>query len=972
MEIKELKQYTLVEEKKLNDLNSQGYLLKHNKSGARILLISNDDENKVFSIGFRTPPTDSTGVPHILEHSVLCGSEKFPAKDPFVELVKGSLNTFLNAMTYPDKTVYPVASCNDKDFQNLMDVYMDAVFNTNIYKHEEIFKQEGWHYEIDNPDDELKISGVVYNEMKGAFSSPEGVLEREIINSLFPDTTYHYESGGDPLYIPNLRYEDFLNFHKKYYHPSNSYIYLYGDMDMVEKLEWLDKEYLSKYDEIIIDSAIELQKPFDKPSEVKLDYSITMEEELEDNTYLSYNKVIDTSFDKELCMAFNIIDYALLGAPGAPLKQALIDEKIGKDIMSSFDDGLLQPVFSIIAKNSNYECKDKFIEIIDRVLNEQVKNGINKKSLLAAVNIFEFKHREADFGNYPKGLMYGLQTFDSWLYDDNKPFLHLEYNEVFASLREKINTDYFEKIIEKYLLNNNHASIVSILPKRGLTAQNDAKLAKKLAEYKAGLSKEEIDKLVKDTHDLKKYQEEPSTKEELEKIPLLAREDIKKQAAPFITKEHVIDDTVVLHQNVFTNGIGYLNLIFRVKDMPAKLIPYMSILKSVLGYVDTKNYSFQELTNEININSGGIAGKVLISQNFKDTDDYILGLEIRASVLYDKLDFAFDIIKEIITSSRIDDEKRLYEIIAEKKSKLQMVMNSSGHTVATARAASYFSKLNKISDMTGGIDFYRIIDDLEKNFDSRKKELIDNLKLVLKYVFRPENLLVSYTANDDGFKQIEDKIPPLKACLYTDSIDTEETIIECTKKNEGFKAASKVQYVARAGEFNSAGFEYTGALRILRVILSYDYLWLNVRVQGGAYGCMSGFTRAGYCYFASYRDPHLKNTNDVYNKIPEYLRNLELDERDMTKYIIGTISGMDTPLTPMAKGERSLSAYLSNLDFEEVQRERDQVLNANQDDIRKLADIVEAVLKCDNLCVIGSEEKINDNKDMFMEIKNLN
>ena len=433
----QLSAYELVRKQDVSDLQSVGYLFRHKKTGARVLLLENDDENKVFTIGFRTPPEDSTGLPHILEHSVLCGSKKFPAKDPFVELVKGSLNTFLNAMTYPDKTLYPIASCNDKDFQNLMHVYMDAVFYPNIYERDEIFRQEGWSYKLDEKESDLEYNGVVYNEMKGAFSSPEGVLDRVILNTLFPDTSYRNESGGDPDVIPELTYEQFLNFHKKYYHPSNSYIYLYGDMDMEEKLNWLDQEYLSKFDYLAIDSEIRFQKPFEQMKEVEMAYSITSSESEEDNTYLSYNKVIGTSLDEKLYLAFQILDYALLSAPGAPLKKALVDAGIGKDIMGSYDNGIYQPIFSIIAKNANLEQKEAFIQVVEDTLKEIVKNGMDQKALEAGINYHEFRYREADFGNFPKGLMYGLQMFDSWLYDDEKPFIHVEELKTFAFLKDR-------------------------------------------------------------------------------------------------------------------------------------------------------------------------------------------------------------------------------------------------------------------------------------------------------------------------------------------------------------------------------------------------------------------------------------------------------------------------------------------------------------------------------------------------------
>ena len=500
MNINALKNYELVQQKTLNDLQSEGYLLRHIKSGARVLLMENSDENKVFSIGFRTPPEDSTGVPHILEHSVLCGSKNFPVKDPFVELVKGSLNTFLNAMTYPDKTVYPVASCNDKDFQNLMHVYMDAVFYPNIYQHDEIFRQEGWSYNLESEEDALTYNGVVYNEMKGAFSSPEGVLDRVILNTLFPDNTYANESGGDPDVIPELTYEQFLDFHRKYYHPSNSYIYLYGDMDMEEKLNWLDEMYLSKFDTLEIHSEICMQKSFDAVKEVEMNYSISSNESEEDNTYLSYNKVIGTSLDRELYQAFQILDYALLSAPGAPLKKALVDAGIGKDIMGSYDNGIYQPIFSIVAKNANPEQKGAFVSLIEDTLSDIVKNGMDTKALEAGINYHEFRYREADFGNYPKGLMYGLQMFDSWLYDDEKPFLHVEAIETFDFLKEQVGNGYFEQLIQKYLLDNTHGAIVVVKPEKGRTARLDKELEEKLQNYKNSLSKEEVQELVAATH----------------------------------------------------------------------------------------------------------------------------------------------------------------------------------------------------------------------------------------------------------------------------------------------------------------------------------------------------------------------------------------------------------------------------------------------------------------------------------------
>ena len=488
MQLTDLKAYEILEKRPMKDLNSEGIILRHKKSGAKIAVISNDDENKVFYIGFRTPPEDSTGVAHIIEHTVLCGSEKYPVKDPFVELVKGSLNTFLNAMTYPEKTIYPIASCNDKDFQNLMSVYMDAVFHPNIYRYEEIFRQEGWHYELEDKEAPVTINGVVYNEMKGAFSSPDDVLNRQIMNSLFPDTTYANVSGGDPVHIPELTYEEYLDFHRRYYHPCNSYIYLYGNMDVAEKLAWMDEEYLGKYEAIDLDSEILLQKPFEKPVEVTHKYSISSTESEEDHTYISYNTVIGTALDEKLYVAFDILDYALVSAPGAPLKQALIDAGIGSEITGGYDGGTLQPTFSIVAKNTNPQEKEHFLSVIRETLEKLVKEGLNKKALLAGINSAEFRFREADFGQFPKGLLYGIQCLDSWLYDEMRPFLHLEAVDTYRFLKEQVDTGYFEELIEKYLLHNPHASVVIVEPEKGLNAKQEAKLEQKLAAYKAGLT----------------------------------------------------------------------------------------------------------------------------------------------------------------------------------------------------------------------------------------------------------------------------------------------------------------------------------------------------------------------------------------------------------------------------------------------------------------------------------------------------
>ena len=974
MSVNDLTAYEVIQKADLSDLQSEGILLKHRKSGARILLMENDDENKVFAIGFRTPPSDSTGVPHIMEHSVLCGSRDFPVKDPFVELVKGSLNTFLNAMTYPDKTVYPIASCNDKDFQNLMHVYMDAVFYPNIYEHDEIFRQEGWSYKLDEPDGELTISGVVYNEMKGAFSSPEGVLDRVILNSLFPDTSYANESGGDPEVIPELTYEQFLDFHRKYYHPSNSYIYLYGNMDMEEKLRWLDENYLSDFDATEVDSEIKYQEPFSEMREVVQEYSITSDESEADNTYLSYNKVIGTSLDEKLYLAFQILDYALLSAPGAPLKKALVDAGIGKDIMGSYDNGIYQPIFSVIAKNANMEQKEDFVRVIEDTLRNIAENGMDKKALRAGINYYEFRFREADFGNYPRGLMYGVQLFDSWLYDEEKPFIHMQAISTFEFLKNQVDTGYFEELIRKYLLDNTHGAVVIIRPERGRTARMDKELAEKLQAYKESLSAEEVEKLVNATHELEQYQEEESSPEDLAKIPVLKREDISRDIAPIFNEEMEMDGVKVVHHNVETNGIGYVTLMFDLSGIREELLPYVGILQSVLGIIDTNNYEYGELFNEINVNTGGIGTSLELYTDVTKVKEkeFRATFEMKGKALYPKMNVMFKMMREILTESRLDDEKRLKEILAMLKSRLQMSFLSSGHTTAALRALSYTSPMAKFKDDTDGIGFYETVRMIEEDFDSHKAELIHNLKEISQRIFRADNMMVSCTATKEGLAAVQEAFPAVRGSLHSgEKLPEEPCILHCTKRNEGFKTSSKVQYVARVGNFIDGGAKYSGALQILKVILGYDYLWQNIRVKGGAYGCMSNFNRIGEAYLISYRDPNLKRTMEVYEGVVDYLKNFNVSDRDMNKFIIGTMSNLDRPMNPAAKGARSMNLYMNHVSEEMIRTERGQILDARQEDIRNLAGVLQAMLDQHLICVIGSEDKIEEQKDMFLEVRTL-
>ena len=971
MTIHDLAEYEILDEHRVEDVQSDGFILRHKKSGARIAILSNNDDNKVFYIGFRTPPEDETGVPHIIEHTTLCGSKKFPVKDPFIELAKGSLNTFLNAMTYPDKTVYPVASCNDQDFKNLMDVYLDAVFNPNITKYEEIFKQEGWHYELTGKDDELKINGVVYNEMKGAYSSPDEVLSSQIYRSLFPDNTYSKDSGGNPEYIPKLTYEAYLDFYHKYYHPSNSYIYLYGDMDVVERLEWLDKEYLSQYEYKKVNSEINKQPAFDEIKNVEAQYSITMDDSQENKTYLSYNRVVGDTLDKMLYQAFDVLDYALVSSPGAPVKQALIDAGIGDDVYGSYDAGILQPVFSFVAKNANASQADEFENIIENTLKEVVKTGINKEALLAGINSSEFKFREADFGQFPKGLLFGLNCLDSWLFDDMKPFIHLECLDTFAKLRRAVDTDYFERLIQEYLLDNTHGSSVTVKPKRGLGNEREEALAKELSDYKASLSDEEIKKLIEDTEHLKKYQEEPSSDEDLRKLPMLTRADMKKNAMSFSNIEDELLDVKVVRHDIESNGIDYISFLFDAGDFEQSELGYLGFFTNALGLVSTEKYSYTDLANATNIYTGGISTGTASHPDIKDRNNFVFKFEVKLKVLEKNLGKALELMEQMLLASDFSDTKRLGELVAQIKARLQANLSSSGHLVAAMRSMSSFSRYALYQDELKGIAFYRSICRIEKELSESPASVSDKLAAIAKKLFARNRMLISFTGNNEAYGNAKPSLEKVIAGFNKMSTIGKQAEVHFNTAKEAFVDASQIQYVAKTGDFVCEGYEYTGALRLLRIILSYDYLWINVRVKGGAYGCMNTFLRSGESYFVSYRDPNLSDTLDVYDRIPEYIKSFSPDERDMTKYIIGTFSALDTPMNPEAKGSRSLSAYLEGITYEQIQKERDEILNAQPEDIRRLADLVEAVLKKDSICVIGNENMIKESAGLFENVEKL-
>lgn len=972
-ELKQNPAYELMYEEYLDDIKSAGMVYRHKKSGARVCVISNDDENKMFCAAFRTPPENSTGVPHIIEHSVLNGSKNFPSRDPFMQLLKGSLNTFLNAMTYADKTLYPVASCNDKDFVNLMNVYMDAVFYPNIYKYRQIFMQEGWHYELDNADDELKINGVVYSEMKGAMSSPDSMIWDVIGQYMFPDTTYGVNSGGDPAVIPELTYDYFLDFHRRFYHPSNSYIFIYGNCDMDERLEWMDKNYLSNFDVIEPNSEISRQKHIGKNEPVRVTerYSVGANDETDGKAYLAYSVMGGSNLDVLECRAWSVLSNVLLNSDSAPLKKALRDAGIGEDIYGGYDSHAIEDSFSVIAKNAKAEDIDKFYEIIIDTLKKQVEEGINEKALLACINRREFYFREADYDSYPRGLDYAADMLQSWLYDDKAAFTYMHVLEDYAELKKLIGTGYYENLIKKYIFETDHAVLITMLPEPGLIDKNNEALKQKLADYKASLSAEELEKIIEDTKALREYQSREATAEELNCIPSLKRTDIPRDTVPFYNEERTVGGVKTVYHDIETNGITYASIYFDIGNVPQEYVPYVSLVSDLLGRLDTAEHNYEDLDIDLRLNVGSL-GFWLSNFRLKGTEDkYRSMYRIAIRALSDQVDYAVKTALEIISTTKFDDTARIKTLLTEVRNGKKREIMNNGNAVAAARARSYFSKLECYGQLLGGIDFYLWLCDLLDNWDERAAEVSEAFRKVTNYIFNPANIIVSLAADEAGYTAVDKALPMLiegLGKLPHDSLG-EFTDYVPVKKNEGILVPSQVQYVARVGNLKFDGIEYSGVYQVVKTAVNTDYLYQQVRVKGGAYGVGCGFgNESGNVQFTSYRDPKLVETDEVYRKTGDFVRNLKFDEAELTKYIIGTFSAYERPISNYGKASRSFESYICGRTYEDVLRERAEMLDITEEQFRATADTFDKICAQGYICAVGNETKLSENKDMFDEL----
>lgn len=955
---------------RIPEVDSDAYLMEHEKSGARLLYLDNTDDNKVFYICFRTTPDNSKGTPHIMEHSTLCGSRKFPLKEPFVELAKGSLNTFLNAITWPDKTMYPVASRNAQDFHNLMDVYLDAVFYPNCLKDPQILMQEGWHYELEDKESHLIYNGVVYNEMKGALSSPEAIMEDCAMAELFPDTTYGVESGGDPDVIPSLSFREFTEFHRRFYHPSNSYIYLYGDMDIEETLRFIDEEYLSHFSRHAVDSAVRLQSPFARRKQLEQSYGIAAGDDEKNKAIHSLYIAFPDQMSTAESMGLKILNYTLIEMDGAPLKKAVVDAGIGNDLTGSYSDSYRQPVWEIETTGSEPEMQQKFAQVLDSTLRTLALNGLDREMLAAALNRTEFTLRESDYQGRPKGLFYGVRAMDMWLYDRD-PMAALRYIEDLKTLREGISQGFFENLLLKYVLKNNHQVLITMKAEKGLTERKNRETEEKLASYKNSLSDEQLDEIIASTRALKERQASGETAEALATIPILSRSDLKRDIRDEVLEEQQVNGITHLHYAAHTSGISYVNLFFPLYGLETEDISYAYLLANLLSGMDTRNHTYQELTRLSNSYTGGLTFSVNSYSRADDDSSYVPVFIVRGKALTARMKELTGLMGDILNHTRFDDLSRLKEILMEEKADWDMSVFSRGHTLVMHRLLSYFSETEKFREM-GGLSFYYFLSDLVKRFDADGEKIAARLAEVSAKIFTRKNLLLQTVGDVEEKQKAEEFLPVIIGDMPEGSTPVPSRFhFPEPSVNEGILTSGKVQYVVKGGNFRHHGFTYTGALQVMETILRYEYLWKKIRVQGGAYGAFTQFALNGNSLICSYRDPNLRETVDAYGGIAEYLRNFSISDREMTKYVIGTMAPAETQYTPFMKGEQAMMFRFCGITREDRLRVRREIIECTQQDIRNLADLVDVVMKEPYLCVMGGEDKIQAEKDLFRHIVSL-
>lgn len=958
--------FTLKETRHLTDIDSIGYVYEHNKTKATVMYIENNDDNKVFSISFATPPADNNGIAHILEHSVLCGSKKYPTKEPFVELAKGSLNTFLNAFTSLDRTTYPVASKNQKDFNHLMDVYLDAVFYPNLIDNPFILAQEGWHYHLENIEDDLIYKGVVYNEMKGAYSDPNTVMYHSAKKALFPDTIYANESGGHPLDIPTLTQDKFIAFHQKYYHPSNSFTFFYGDLNISEQLERLDI-YFEQFDYSQIDKGITLQQPFAQRKDVIVPYSISKDETTDYKTFLSLEFVIGQATNIRDYVHYSVLNDVLLGSNAAPLWKALIEANIASDVDGGYNNSTIQATFDITLSNSELEHKDTFIQIVYDTLGALIANGIDGTLIQAAINKNKFALKEAAMqSSFPKGVTFAMSASSQWLFQSDL-FDCFFVEEILEDLEK--HPEYLIDCIQKGFLNNNHAIFLAGVPETGLNDKLFQNVHDKLQQYKSSLSNEALQQMVNITHHLIKQQNEPDSPESLATIPMLTLDDLNADVSIQTATVSTENTVSYLHYDVFTSGINYVSFYFDMRVLNHTLIPYASLMTKLIGAFPTKKYSVDELATLEDLHTGGInLSTTVFTKSSKDKLFYPKFI-VKAKAFDNQLNWVNNLVYELLINSQFNDKQKMKEQLLKIKSRYEAKISYDSHIVATHRVRSYYSIASKYEELLSGLDFYYFVRDLLEDFDNNFDEIVNQLNNVQSILFNQHQLTVGLigklNTEQSQWLSIKDLVNQFDNCIQPQQVFE----YSVTPLNEGLIIAHDVQYVAQGYNYTFDGLHFNGRLKVLKNILSYTYLWQNIRVQGGAYGAFNVQTRDGDFIFCSYRDPNIKETLNTYNNSGAFVQTLDLDNRELTKAIIGTFSELDRPLSPKDSGEVAFTRYFIDINIEDIIKERRDIITTTLNDLQHLSSYLSTTMNKNYYCVIGNKVTLEKNKALFSSLK---
>lgn len=967
--------FTLQQSRTIPEINATGKLFIHDKTGARVLSITNSDENKVFGITFRTPPADSSGVAHIMEHSVLCGSRKYPVKEPFVEILKGSLQTFVNAFTFPDKTCYPCASQNLKDFYNLVDIYLDAVFYPLIPEH--TLRQEGWHYEIDSPDAPLTLKGVVFNEMKGAYSSPDDQLGDKSRSSLFPDNTYGLDSGGDPHAIPNLTYTAFKSFHETYYHPSNAYIYFYGDDPEDERLKILET-WLKDFDKKAVDSAIPLQPKFSAPK--KLTFPYDSGDSSDAKAYLTLNWLLPETTDTQTTLGLSLLTHILLATPASPLKKTLIESGLGEDITGGFEEQLRQTTFSAGLKGVQPENLEQVEKLTLETLASLAKNGLDLETVTASLNTVEFHLREQNTGNFPRGLSMMLGALTTWLYDGD-PLEALAFEAPLATLKENVKAgQYFESLIEKYLLNNPHRTTVTLLPDPEEGQRREAVETEWLAKTKAAMAADEIKRVIAGAAELKERQETPDNPEALATIPALKLSDIDKTIRTIpneiVKRDLALQSAPILYHDLFTNNIVYLDLGFDLHALPQELLLYAGLFGRLLLEMGTEKDDFVKLTQRIGRDTGGIRSAALTSARYGESGSAAY-LFLRGKAVAPTSAALLEILKDILLTARLDNRERFKQIVLEEKSGLEAGLVPGGHGVVNRRLRARFNEADWISEQMGGISQLFFLRELAETLENDWAAVLQKLEALRAALILHGNMLANVTLDAANWKDFQPKLEAfldeLKSAGSQQRVKLPAWKLPTATLNEGLTIPTQVNYVGKGANLYKLGYKLHGSVQVINNYLGTTWLWEKIRVQGGAYGGFSAFDQhSGVYTFLSYRDPNLLASLDNYDATAGFLRGLELSDEELTKSIIGTIGDLDAYQLPDAKGWTSMSHALIGLTDTRRQQFRDEVLGTTLKDFKAFGETLAEVAQHGEIVVLGSAEaieKANKEREGLLDVK---